>query len=179
MSSAIARWLAAASLVLLAACAAMPRSVEISAAQIQSALAKKFPFESRAGDLFVVKVDAPRVALLPDANRIRLEFTFEGADRIVRSAVHGELALSFGLRYEASDASVRLADVRVERIDIVQLPPQWRRQLEPIAAIVGNNLLEGWVLHTFTPEQLARAQGYRPGEIRVTGSGVRVELLPP
>lgn len=173
------RWLLGATLVVLAGCASIPRSVEISAAQIQSALAKHFPFESRAGDLFVVKVGAPRVSLLPDVNRLRLEFTFEATDRIVRNAVHGELALSFGLRYEPSDASLRLVDVHVERVDLQRLPDAWRRQLEPLAGAVGERLLEGMVLRTFTPEQLARAQGYRPGEIRVTAGGVRIELLAP
>ena len=33
-------------------------------------------------------------------------------------------------------------------------------------------------LHTFRPEELARARGLRPGSIQVTDSGVRMELVP-
>jgi hypothetical protein len=173
------RFLVTLLLALLAACASTPRGIDISQQQLQSALARRFPLDTRVGDLFAAKVGAPRLTLLPDENRLRLDFVFEASDRIVRSAVHGELALSFALRFEPSDASIRLANVRVERIDLQGLPERWRAQLEPIATIVGGQLLEGTVLHTFRAEDVARARGWTPGAIRVTPAGVRVELLPP
>jgi hypothetical protein len=164
--------------VLLTACATGPRSIEIPQARLEAALARRFPLETRAGELFLVKVGQPRLALLPDSNRVRLDFGVEASDRIVRSAVHGELALSFGLRYEPSDSSVRLADVRVERMEVQGLPERWRKDVEPAAALVVEQLLEGMALHTFTADELARARGWRPGAIRVTPTGLLVELLP-
>ena len=173
------RILIALVLALLAACATAPRSVDISQQQLQSALARRFPIDTRVGDLFAAKVGAPRLTLLPDENRVRLDFTFEARDRIVRSAVHGDLALSFSLRFEPTDATIRIADVRIESVNLQGLPERWRAQLEPIATIVGERLLDDAVLHTFRPEDIARARGWAPGEIRVTPAGVRVELLPP
>jgi hypothetical protein len=164
--------------VLFAGCATGPRTIEIPQARLEAALARRFPLETRAGELFLVKVGQPRLALLPDSNRLRLDFPMEAAERITRSAVHGELALGFGLRFEPSDASVRLADVRVERIELQGLPERWRKDLEPAAALVVEQLLEGMVLHTFTADELARARGWRPGAIRVTPTGLLVELLP-
>jgi hypothetical protein len=164
--------------VLLTACATGPRSIEIPQSRLEAALARKFPLETRAGDLFLVKVGSPRLTLLPDSNRLRLDFGVDASDRIVRSAVHGELALSFALRYDASDASVRLADVHAERIELQGVPPRWRADVESAAAVVVERMLEGVALHTFSPEELARARGWRPGAIRVTPGGLLVELLP-
>jgi hypothetical protein len=173
------RLFALAVAVLVSACASMPRSIELSQQQIESALARRLPYESRVAELFVVKVSSPRLTLLPDSNRLRLDFTVEATDRIVRRAVQGDLAVSFGLRYEASDASLRTSNVRVERLDLQGVPEQWRAMLQGAGMLAGEQLVEGAVLHRFTPDQVARAGGWTPGDIRVTSRGVRVELAPP
>lgn len=165
--------------LLLAACATVPRSVELSQQQIESALARKMPYESRIAELFQVKVSSPRLTLLPDSNRLRLDFTVEATDRIVRRAVQGDLAVSFSLRYEPSDTSLRATGVRVERFDLQGVPDQWRAMLQGAGMLAGEQLVEGTVLHRFTPEQVSRAGGLTPGDIRVTSRGVRVELVPP
>jgi hypothetical protein len=165
--------------LLLSACATVPRSVEISQQQIESALARRMPYENRVADLLIVKVGSPRLALQPEANRLRLGLTVDAMDRIVRRAVQGELAVSFGLRYESSDASLRATAVRVERFDLQGVPEQWRGMLQGVGMLAGEQLVEGAVLHRFTPEQLARAGGWTPGDIRVTSRGVRVELVAP
>jgi hypothetical protein len=160
-------------------CATTPRSVEIPKSRIEEALAKRFPYETRVGELLVAKASEPRLTLLPDSNRLQLEFALEATDRIVHRAVRGRTVVSFGLRYESIDNTLRLADVRVDAVELQGLPDAWRRQLEPLAARVGEQLLEGTVLHTFRAEDIARANGWRPGAIRVTPTGVLVELLPP
>jgi hypothetical protein len=170
--------LVAGLLAALASCATMPDSIEISQQQIQAALARRFPYEARAAEILRVQIGAPRVELLPDANRLRLTFAFEVSERVTRSAVHGELQASFGLRYDPGDATLRLAGVQVERVDVERLPETWRREVKAIVAYTGEYLMEGMVLHTFTPQQLARAQGLQPGDIRVTPTGVRVQLVP-
>ena len=165
-------------LLLLTACATGPRSIEVPQARLEAALARRFPLETRAGELFLVKVGPPRLTLLADSNRLRLDFAVEAADRVVRSAVRGDLGLSFALRWEASDTSVRLADVRVERIELQGVPQRWRKDVESAAAAVVEKLLEGMALHTFSADELARARGWRPGAIRVTPTGLLIELLP-
>jgi hypothetical protein len=172
------RCVLAALAALVASCATVPGSVEISKQQIESALARRFPYDSRAGQLLAVKVAAPSVELLPDVNRLRLASSFDVTERIARNTVHGSLTLSFGLRYEPSDMTLRLAGVQVDSVEVQQLPDTWRREVEAIAAYAAEHLLENMVLHRFTPEQVARAAGVQPGEIRVTSRGVRVELQP-
>lgn len=166
--------------VLLAGCATLPHSVDISRQQIEFALARRFPYEARpAGGVINVKVGVPWLELLPQENRVRLDFPVDAAERIARTSGHAELGLSFGLRYEASDATLRAANVRVEQVKLESLPTAWRAPLQVAAQLVGENLLEGAVLHQFRPEDVTRARGWTPGAIRVTPQGVHIELVPP
>jgi hypothetical protein len=165
-------------LALLTGCASVPGTVEISREQLQSALQRRFPYEARAAGLIVVRIGAPRLQLLPAENRVRLEFDVEASERITRSAGGGALALSFGLRYEPSDASLRATGVRVDDVQVQGLSAEWRAPLQFAGSLVAENLLQDAVLHTFRPEDLAKAPGRMPGDIRVTPRGVRITLVP-
>jgi hypothetical protein len=165
--------------LLLAGCATGPRSVDVSRQQIESALARRFPYEARAAGVVSVKVDVPRLELLSQEDRLRLDLPVEVSERIAHTGGHAELAVSFGLRYEAADASLRATHVRIEQIDLRGLPDGWRTPVQLAGGLVGERLLEGAVLHQFSPEELARSRGWTPGAIRVTPSGVRIELVPP
>jgi hypothetical protein len=173
-----AQMLLIAVLALLAACATGPGTVEVSQQQLQTALERRFPYELRPAGLFIVKLGAPRLQLLPASNRLRLDLGLDASERITRKSGRGDLGLSFGLRYEPSDTSIRATDVRVEQLDLHDLPEGWRNPVELAGALVVEHLLDGAVLHAFRPEELARAQGRRPGAIRVTPTGVSLELLP-
>ena len=175
----LARALLALAVAAAAGCASLPGTVEISRGQIQAALERRFPYEDRRTGLFVVNVGLPRLQLLPQANRLRLDFPLEASERVLRSSTRGQLAVSFALRYEAADASLRAADVRVEQLTLQGFDDAWRAPLEAAGALIAENLLEGTVLHTLRPRDRERLHGRTPGAIRVTPTGVRVELQPP
>lgn len=170
--------LAAFVAALLSACATLPRSVDVSRAQLESALARRFPYEARAGGLFSVRAGVPRLELLPESNRLRLDFGIDGTERVTRGTAHADLGLSFGLRYEPADASIRATDVHLDDLAVQGLPTVWREAFRMAGGLIAEQMLQDAVLHTFSPEELARAQGLRPGSIRVTHRGVRVELVP-
>lgn len=165
--------------LLLAACATGPRSIDIPQQQLEAALARRFPYDARPAGLFLVNVGVPRLRLLPEENRLRLDFDVQASDRIVRSTGRGQLAVSFAVRYEPADTSLRAVNVRVEDFGVQGVAADWRGPLQMVGGLVAENLLEGLVLHAFRPEEIARARGWTPSAIRVTPTGVRIELLPP
>lgn len=163
----------------VAGCASVPRAIVIPAQQLQAALERRFPYEARPGGLFIVRVTAPQLHLLPEDDRLRLDFSVDAMDRIARHSTHAELVVSFGLRYEPSDASIRAVAVRLEDIAVQGAPRELQAPLQTVGALVANTLLEGAVLHAFRAEDIAKARGWTPRILRVTPTGVLIELQPP
>jgi hypothetical protein len=168
----------------LAGCAALlgPRTVEIPEARLQQLLARQFPLRSRVLELLDINVAAPRLTLQPDANRVATEFDLAIGDRLLKTPYQGTLALSYGLRYEGSDHTVRLADLRIERAELREAGalPGGARQLDRIGAAVAEKLLAEPVVYTLTAKDLEAVQGrgYQPNDIRVTPRGLTVTLIP-
>ncbi len=167
---------------LLVGCAAIlgPRTVEVSQAQLEQLLARRFPLTRRVIEIFDVTVSAPRLRLLPESNRIATDFDVGSTDRLLRSQHSGALALSFGLRFEPSDNTLRVTQVRVERLQIDGAPALLQRQFERIGTFVAEQALDDEVIHTLRPQdvQAVQGRGYRPSELRVTPRGLLVTLLP-
>lgn len=172
----------AASAALLAGCAAVfgPRTVEVSQAQLEELLARRFPVTRRVLEIFDVTVSAPRLRLLPEANRIATDFDLASTERLMRSQHRGSLALTFGLRFEPADNTLRATQVKVERLQIDGAPAPLQRHLERLGTLLADQALDDQVVHTLRPKDVEAVQGrgYRPGELRVTRHGLLVTLLP-
>lgn len=172
----------AAGATLIAGCAGLfgPRTVEVSQAQLEDLLARRFPVTRRVLEIFDVTVSAPRLRLLPEANRVATDFDLASTDRLLRAQHRGSLALTFGLRFELSDNTLRATQVKVERLQIDGAPAPLQRQLERLGTLLAEQALDNQALHTLRPKDVEAVQGrgYRPGELRVTPNGLVVTLLP-
>lgn len=166
----------------LGACAgAGPRTVELSQARLQELVARRFPVDRRLLDAIDLTLDSPRVGLHPEANRISVEVALRAhGGGPIQTRMSGSLLVSESLRFEPSDNTVRLVDVQVERFVIDGLPASWQRQLDRIGKPLARGLLEDQVLYTLRPKDVAalEGRGLRPGDLRVTASGVEITLLP-
>ena len=172
----------AAGTTLVAGCAGLfgPRTVEVSQAQLEELLARRFPLTRRVLEIFDVTVSAPRLRLLPEANRIATDFELASTDRLLRAQHRGTLALTFGLRFEPGDNTLRATQVKVERLQIDGAPAPLQRQVERLGTLLAAQALDDQVVHTLRPKDVEAVQGrgYRPGELRVTRHGLLVTLLP-
>lgn len=168
--------------VLTAGCAALmdPRDVEVSQAQLQQAVERRFPIERRYLELLDVMVAAPRVLLRPEVNRLATEFEVLVSDRVFHGQHRGTIALNYGLRFEPSDNSVRLTNVRVDRFEIDGAPALLRQQLDRLGVQLAEQTLNERPIYTLRPKDVEAVQGrgYRPGDIRVTSTGLVIALLP-
>jgi hypothetical protein len=167
----------------VAACTSLlvPRSVDVPQARLQELLARRFPVHKRLFDLFDVSVDSPRLTLQPESNRVAVELALNAAgDGAVKTSMTGSLLVSEALRFEPADHTIRLADVRVERFAIEGLPGSWQRQLDRLGKPLATALLEDQVLYALRPKDIAalEGRGVRPGELRVTDSGLTITLRP-
>ena len=171
---AMALWLA------LAGCASMwaPRTIELSEARLQAWLARQFPIERRYFEVLEVAVAPPRLELRPETNRLAAEFEVRATDRLFKVAHRGIIALNCALRYEADDHTLRLTDVRIDRLEIDGA--LLKQQLDRVAVRLAEQMLNERAIYALRDKdiELLRGHGVRPGDIRVTRRGIEITLTP-
>lgn len=180
------RRLAAASLTLLAlaGCSALPtgpRQVNISEAQLLERIAARFPVKQRYLGLLETTLDRPRLRLLPEENRVGTMVNYLIALPLPgQSDIKGQLELSYGLRFEPSDTTLRLTQARVERLDVDGLNAAQAAQVKKVGGLLAEDLLNEAVVHRFKKEDLESLAGcgYRPGALRVVPGGLQLTLDP-
>jgi len=170
--------------MLLAGCAALapgPRTVEISKAKLAELINRQFPFSSRYLALFDVSLSAPQVRLMPAENRIGTAFSYSLGSLLLGARLfQGQLDLSYSLRFEPADNSVRLSQVRVEGFDVPGVPPLYASRANRLGTLLAESLLQDLVIHRLRPEDLqaARGWGYQPSALRVLPGGLQLQLDP-
>jgi len=166
----------------LGGCASLlgPRTVEISQGELLEKLSGQFPLSQRVLNVLDVQALTPRLTLHPDTNRVTATVPLVAKDVLRQRPQQGEVALSFGLRFEPQDLSIRLRDPRVESARIQGLPEPLQQGLTRLAAWMANERLNNQVVHRLKPEDLRSADrmGYVVHDLRVTASGLAVDLRP-
>lgn len=176
------RWGGLVTLSSLTACASMlgARTVLITKEELSSKIAKPFPVSNRIMDLLDVKAQAPRLQLLPQDNRVSTEFDLSASELLMGRSYQGTIGVSFGLRFEPQDLTLRLTKVKVDQINLAGLPGSAQRYLTRLGAWIADDKLQDYPVHQFKPEDLRAADhlGYEVGDIVVTDKGLEVHLNP-
>lgn len=159
-----------------------PRTLEISEARLVERIAVQFPVQRRFMDVFELSLDAPRVRLMPEENRLgtELDYVLGAAGRPSSRAVRGTLALSYGLRIDPGDQTVRLHEVRVENFDVPGMPSPIGQHASRMGGMLAEDLLKDFVVYRIRPEDLKAAGrwGYQPGPVTVVPGGLQLRLDP-
>lgn len=157
-----------------------PRTIEIPQAQLLKAIGSRFPFGIKVLDTFDLVAVSPRLRLLPADNRIATEVDVNALEGLGARPLTATVGLSYGLRFEPGDASVRLTQVRVDRLDVGQWGALLRGQGQRVATAIAERLLDDLPVYTLEREDAERlkSRGYVPQEIRVTQTGLSVTLQP-
>jgi len=173
---------------LLASCASLPpppRTISVTEARLAQLIAAQFPFNSEMLEVLDVVVSSPRVSLDPANNRINTALDLDVAGNSIlglftKKQYKGALDLSYGLRFEPGDATVRLTDVHVNRFEVEGAPSVMRRSIEKLGAPLAQKLLKDYVLYRVRPEDLQAKQGwgYQPGGFKVEPTGLSITLNP-
>ncbi|MFC5523218.1 hypothetical protein [Polaromonas jejuensis] len=174
-------WLAWA----LAACSGAPGaraqpSYTVSAEQLQQAVARRFPLRYPVGGLLDLTLQAPRLRLLPEQNRLNAEMPVEAAGPALQRSHAGSFEVDFALRYEASDRTIRAYQLRVHSLNFPSLPPAASELLNSYGPALAEQALREVVLHQLRPQDLALADGLglQPGSITVTAKGLVIGFVP-
>lgn len=168
------------------------RSLTLSEADLQRRVEMAFPIDRRLLDVLDVMVSAPRLRLIPDRNRVATELNISTRDRLFGGRWQGRIALESALRYEASDQSLRLSQVRVQQFSVDGVTGSGvggsgsgggsmaRAQAERLGSVLVERVLEGFSLYRLPPGKAATLQraGVMPGEVVINARGVEITLVP-
>jgi hypothetical protein len=157
-----------------------PRSVTVSAEQLQQALAQRFPIKQRVADVLELEVLPPRLSLLPASNRLATDIDLNLVDRLMGGRYSGSFSFDFGLRFEPSDNTIRMTGARVNRVSLAGVPEPYQTAITRNAPRLAERLFDNRVLHQFSDKDLSLVNGLglEPGEITVTPKGLNVTLVP-
>lgn len=176
------RLLALLAVLLMTGCSALigPRDVEVPRRQLQEGLERRFPFSQRYLGLFDLNVVNPRLALLPEQNRISAAMDLAVTPVLVPGGgVRGTLILSGIPRVDAARGVLLLADPRVDQFDIAGLDRGYGVQLAGIASFLAQALLGDVPVYSFAPGTLRYAGiSFAPVKIVTRSDSLVVTFAP-
>ena len=146
--------------------------------ELQAELARRFPITRRYGELFLVSLQDPQLALDGSAHRAALTSRLAISSPLLQpSSLGGQVAVSSGLRWDAEGLAVRLQDPRVEQLRIDSVTGNDGQNLQRIGAAVAQEALRGYPLHTFRPEELRFGlKAYEVQSINIDDDAIRVQF---
>jgi hypothetical protein len=146
--------------------------------QVQDAVARKFPLQRTASQIFDVVLSNPVVGLAPDRNRVTVRLDARLSTPFMPNPVNGIFTLSSQLAYDAASRSVILISPTVDDSRVTGEAAQYNQQINAAGALLAAQLLEHYPIYTFKPEQLQFAGvSYEPGTITVLTNGIRVQIV--
>jgi hypothetical protein len=164
----------------LAACAALgPRELTISEAQLQSLIERQFPRERRLLEVLDVTLVRPQVRLVPERNRITTQLELGAVERLSGRTLRGSLALDHGLRYEPGDATVRLANVKVQSLQLDVGGTPLAGQATRLGSLLAERVLDDFVLYRVPEDrrEAMRRAGLADASVAVTSRGVELKFI--
>jgi hypothetical protein len=152
----------------------------VSNAQLQEAVAARFPLTRPVGGLLALTVQAPTLRLLPEHNRLGAQMVVQAAGPALPGGTTGHFDVDFALRYESSDQTLRAHQLKVNSLSLSGLPPGPAALLQAYGPALAEQTLLEVVLHKLTPQDLMLADdlGMEPGAITVTAKGLVIAFVP-
>jgi hypothetical protein len=156
----------------------IPDHYTFSQKQVQDAVARKFPIQRTASQIFDVVLSNPSVGMAPDRNRVTVRVDARLATPFMPNPVNGAFTLSTQLGYDAQSRSVVLLSPSVDDSQFTGDAAQYNQQIAAAGALLAAQLLDHYPIYTFKPEELQFAGvSYEPGTITVLSNGIRVQIV--
>jgi len=153
---------------------------KVSAAVLQQGVAQRFPLRYPMPGLLNLDMQMPQLSLLPAQNRLGASIAIEAAGPALQGSHQGTLELTFALRYEASDLTIRAHQLRFKRLTMPSLQPSVMVLLNTYGPALSERALLEVVVHRLQPSDLAlpSSMGLQPGSITVTDAGLTIGFVP-
>ncbi|MEJ5126806.1 hypothetical protein WH367_12205 [Comamonas sp. MYb21] len=156
------------------------RSIRISQAQLQQAVAAKFPLARSWQGMVVIQLQKPSVQLLAASNSLRAAFDIWVTEKLMGNEYPGQMTLDFGLAFQDADASIRLHNVHVQQLQMQGVPAAYQGMFQTYAPRLAEQVLQGLLVYELPASQrmLLQGLGYTVERMEVQEQGLRIVLAP-
>ena len=147
--------LCAGVLAVLSGCTSLlgTHDVDISESQLGVLMARQFPMERKVMEVIDLNITNPVLTLIPQSNRVGTELDVTAIDRVFGSTALGHVRLDYGLRFQSSDHTIRMTQVRVRDLTLSSGSNNLHGTAQRIGGLVAENALENLVLYRMKPAQ--------------------------
>jgi hypothetical protein len=151
----------------------------VSLAQLQQAVAQRFPMNYPLGGLIDLSLQAPMLRLMPEVNRLGATMAVDAGGPALGQRYPGSFDVDFALRYEAGDKSIRAHRLHFNSLRLADLPPGPSALIEAYGNSLAQQALLEVVVHRLRPQDLALADtmGLEPGTLTVTDKGLVIGFV--
>jgi hypothetical protein len=177
--------LIATSLIGCASLRPQPKMLNISQDRLMQLIAGQFPFNSKMLEVLDVAVSSPKISFDAANNRINtsLDLNVAGSGIVgllTKREYKGGIDLSYGLRFEPSDNSVRMTDVKLNKLNVDGAPELMERPISRLGVALAQKLLSEYSLYKVSAQDLeaAKGWGYKPGAFKIGANGLAITLDP-
>ena len=167
--------------IALTGCASLvSHDVTLSEAQITLLLARQFPMERKVLEVIDLTVANPQIHLLPDTNRVGTELDVTAVDRLFGNTARAHVNVDYGLRFEPSDHSIRMTQVRVRELTLDSGTSSLHGVAQRLGTLVAEGALENQTLYKMKPAQADEMDrlNLQASPIRVTPQGLVMTVSP-
>ena len=154
--------------------------VDISESQLTVLMARQFPMERKVMEVIDLNITNPVLTLIPESNRVGTELDVTAIDRLFGSTALGHVKLDYGLRFQPSDHTIRMTEVRVRELLLSSGSNNLRGDSQRIGGLVAENALENLVLYRMKPAQADEMDRLNlvASPITVTPQGLHMSVSP-
>ena len=174
--------LCAGVLGVLSGCASLlgTHDVDISESQLTVLMARQFPMERKVMEVIDLNITNPVLTLIPQDNRVGTELDVTAIDRLFGSTALGHVKLDYSLRFQPSDHTIRMTQVRVRELSLSSGSNNLHGAAQRIGGLVAENALENLVLYRMKPAQADEMDRLNlvASPITVTPQGLHMSVSP-
>jgi len=151
-------------------------TLDLSARQIQDAIAPKFPAENCPLPLACIKLQNPLVTLQDNSDRITL--SLDTTVSILLQPVTGTAVVSAKPRYQASTGEIFLDDSQIQELKFPGVAPNVTSLLTQYGSVLARQSLERTPIYNFKNNQTEKMARMSIADVRVVGGKLRVSIDP-
>ncbi|CAG0992542.1 hypothetical protein MTYP_02361 [Methylophilaceae bacterium] len=164
---------------LLAACAAGPRTVSISEAELQKRITEQLSVPITVLKIFDINLTNPVVRLDAGTERLHAQLDTSVSNPVSGEQLLGKLNISGKLRFDPALNAIMLSESKIENLNMQGVDARYNEAFSLLASKMGEELLNHLPLYTLKPEELTRGSTrYAPSAFNIRGNDLQVTLVP-